>query len=136
MVIFFYNFLTTQKALVKVYYGACWHFPPWSCVNCVEDRQRAPMPAAALGLWSSGEQLPNSIPAAPGASINRRVAAGTNYMPTFLLTPFAYICQVRQRLFIGDITRFSFTHTTFMCLMTFSLFYLIHNNCKSNVHRI
>lgn len=28
---------------------------------------------------------------APGASINRRVAAGTNYMPTFLLTPFAYI---------------------------------------------
>ena len=34
---------------------------------------------------------------APGASINRRVAAGTNYMPTFLVTPFAYICQVRWR---------------------------------------
>lgn len=34
---------------------------------------------------------------APGASINRRVAAGTNYMPTFLVTPFAYICRVWQR---------------------------------------
>lgn len=34
---------------------------------------------------------------APGASINRRVAAGTNYMPTFLVTPFAYICRVWRR---------------------------------------
>lgn len=37
---------------------------------------------------------------APGASINRRVAAGTNYMPTFLLTPFAYISSTGTEMTI------------------------------------